>query len=105
MKQAREKIMNDNSFLMAAMGFLEDELDMVRNSYHNLKSGNCKYYLKPDDKHSIPAFVVAGGPSLDNDLEFLKTHQDAAIIVSCGTALSILLYAGITPDFQVEMEK
>ena len=104
MKQAREKIMNDKSFFMAGMGFLEDELDMVRNSYHNLKSGNCKYYLKPDDKHSIPAFVVAGGPSLDNDLEFLKTHQDAAIIVSCGTALRSLLYAGITPDFQVEME-
>ncbi len=104
MLQALEELMNDRDLLIAGLGFLEDEMDMVRNSYFNLRDCDFKYYIRRKDIIHVPAFIIGGGPSLDNDLEFIRQNQNNAIIISCGTALRSLLHADIRPDFQVEME-
>jgi hypothetical protein len=49
-------------------------------------------------------FVIGNGPSLDDDLDFIRKNQEKAIIVSSGSALRPLALSGIMPDFQMETE-
>jgi len=104
MSSALDILLRDRDTIGTGLGFLEDEIDMVRNSYRNLANFNGRHYKARERMIHIPVFIIGGGPSLDNDLEFIRKSQDRAIIISCGTALRILLKNRITPDFQVEME-
>jgi hypothetical protein len=47
------------------------------------------------------ALIVSPGPSLADDIELIKSHQDKFVIVSVGRAFKILVDAGIIPDFTV----
>jgi len=51
-----------------------------------------------------PALIVASGPSLDKDIEWLKANQNKAVVFACGSAIMPLLRNGIQPDFTVEIE-
>lgn len=53
----------------------------------------------------LPVFIVGSGPSLDNDLAFIRKNQDKAIIIACGTALDTLYHSGIKPDFYACTER
>lgn len=54
---------------------------------------------------SAPVILVGNGPSLDQSIEFLRSAQEKAIIVSCGTSLQTLYKSGIKPDFHAEVEQ
>ena len=106
MDAALDLLLQQKDLFITGLGFLEDEIDMVRNSYNNLKDFKDLYYQKPP-AHSVrqfPAFIIGAGPSLDNDLDFIRENQHRAIIISCGTAIRVLLANGIKPDFQMEIE-
>ncbi len=100
---AREMAADANLFL-TGLGFLDDEIDMVRNTHGNLKNYAGKYFQRRKHSCPLPALVIASGPSIDNDLEFLRANADRAIVISCGTSMRILLRNGIMPDFHMEME-
>ena len=106
MDAALDLLLQQKDLFITGLGFLEDEIDMVRNSYNNLKDFQDLYYQKPpaNSVRQFPAFVIGAGPSLDNDLNFIRENQHRAIIISCGTALRVLLANGIKPDFQMEIE-
>ena len=70
----------------------------------NLKNYRGHIYEKQSNNVPIPAFIVGSAPSLDESIDVIKRYKDRAIIISCGTALGVLLGNGITPDFHVEME-
>ena len=101
---AGAELSKDRDLILMGLGFLEDEIDMVRNTQKNLVDFSGRYFQQHATRCPIPAFVVAAGPSLDNDLEFIRSHVERAIVISCGTTLRILLRNGIRPDFHVEME-
>jgi hypothetical protein len=46
-----------------------------------------------------PAIIVSAGPSLNDNLEYLKKYRDKIVIFCVGTALKTLLKNGIKPDF------
>lgn len=95
----------DLNLVGSHLGFFHDELLMLWNSYFNLTSGKARIYdNRGTEKLDAPVFVVGSGPSLDNDLDFIRENADKAIVVSAGSALRPLLRAGIKPDFQVESE-
>ena len=94
----------NRDLLLTGLGFLQDECDMVRNAYGNLVDYNGKFMGRHENRLPVPAFVIASGPSIDNNLDFLRANADRALIVSCGTSLRILLNNGIRPDFHMEME-
>nr|MCR5605504.1 DUF115 domain-containing protein [Treponema sp.] len=54
---------------------------------------------------TLPVFVVGSGPSLDNNIGFLRKNQDKAIIIACGTSIDSLYHAGIQPDFYANTER
>jgi len=86
-------------------GFFDDELMSVWHSLVNFNKGRPLLKVdQPVDPNAV-AFVVANGPSLDKLTDLLRAHQDKAVIVSCGTALSALHRLGIAPDFHVEVER
>ena len=85
-------------------GFYDDAILSIENFSKNFDVP----FLRPDSLEKlkdIPVFLIANGPSLDKDIQWLIEHQDNAIIISCGTALSALHQYGLKPDFHCEMER
>ncbi|WP_026972607.1 6-hydroxymethylpterin diphosphokinase MptE-like protein [Aliagarivorans marinus] len=72
-----------------------------------------KCYLMLKDKSEqveklvaeTPVFVIGNGPSIDNCIDVIRSNQNKAIIVSCGTSLKALYNLGIKPDFHAEVEQ
>lgn len=86
-------------------GFLADERLMMRNTLTNILTYPVRTLsVPPQQELSVPVFLVGSGPSLDTALPVIKANLDRAVIVSCGTTLSLLLKNGITPHVQVEIE-
>lgn len=95
----------DAHLVHTGLGFIQDEMEMVRASYFNLvPHDDFRVFLQSDKRLDLPAFVVGSGPSIDDDLDFIRANQDKAVIFSCGSALGVLLANGIRPDFQVMLE-
>ncbi len=95
------KIMN---FIIRPGGF-DDEVLMMANAYGNLSRWPFRLVEKRTYvAQGIPALIVGSGPSLDRDMEILKELKGKAVVVSCGSALGILLKNGIQPNLHVENE-
>ncbi|MBI2585473.1 MAG: motility associated factor glycosyltransferase family protein [Rhodospirillales bacterium] len=102
---ALKKLVEDRNLIVAGLGFFYDETLMIGNTHHNLYSGKERVYMRPEKSRiEAPVFVIGNGPSLDDDLDFIRENQDKAIIVSSGSALRPLVLNGILPDFQMETE-
>ncbi len=90
---------------LMGLGFYEDELNMVCNTYKNFENGESRVIREPGIHVEAPVFIVGTGPSLDRLLPLIEENKDRAVIVACGTAVDVLLHNGITPDFHVFTER
>ena len=77
--------------------------EWLQNSIINLPEiinapGAVKLHNKFKDSD---VYVVCAGPSLNDSLEFLKKHQNDALIICVGTALKPLMAAGISPHITI----
>jgi len=105
MDVATKLFLRDAHLVHSGLGFFHDELEMVRASYFNLvPHDDFRMFRSTKDRAEVPAFVVGSGPSIDDDIDFLRENQDRAVIFSCGSALGVLLANGIRPDFEVVLE-
>jgi hypothetical protein len=87
-------------------GFIEDEIEMVRNCVQNLE--RWPFHLiesRPFREQNLPVFILGAGPSIDKDFPEIRKLRDRVIVISCGTALGILLKNGIRPDIHCELER
>lgn len=82
-------------------GSFEDESKGFVNTLKNL------HYpiLQKPKRLDMPICVVGNGASLDHLIPFIKENLSKMIVLSCGTALKVLKSHGISPDFQVEIER
>lgn len=87
------------------LGFFQDEVNMLGQTYKNLEGGNARIMRKIAENPGLPAFLVGSGPSLNACIPFLKENADKAVIFCCGTAIDVLKGEGIEPDFWVMMER
>jgi hypothetical protein len=94
----------DAHLIGIGLGFMIDEMEMTRASYMNMCDGRYSMFKRSRIALSVPVFVIGSGPSLDDDIDFIRENQDRAIIISCGTAARVLLRNGIRPDFQMLLE-
>lgn len=99
-----------NYSYLSGFGFYDDSRYSLAHTLGNIKnnhpilSANKKINKKySQDERSV--FIIGNGPSLDNDIDFIKNNQKSFVIVSCGSALRSLLKNGIEPDFHVELER
>lgn len=82
---------------------IESQLNrLIRNFYSNIKNTS-KYAQELEIKFkNKDIYLIAAGPSLDNNLEELKyVDREKSIILSVGTVLKKLLKAGICPDYGI----
>ncbi len=56
------------------------------------------------DKYRHPCVIVAAGPSLNKNINLLKKVKGKAIIIAVDTALQVLQYYGIEPDFAIAID-
>jgi len=96
--------------LLTGYGFYDDSRLSLAHTYHNFRNGvpcirSNRSVNKKFGQENVPIFVVGSGPSLDDDLAFIKENSDKAIIISSGSALRTLYLNGITPDFHSELER
>lgn len=103
-----KSLLHDYYRLHAAMGFFDDHLFGISHGIY--AASHHKKFLSTAVKPSkliedTPLFIVGSGPSLDQDIPFLRAHQDQALIIACGTALDTLYHAGIKPDFYACTER
>lgn len=85
-------------------GWYEDQRAGFFLSARNIKKGN-KFFSGKKTKRFFRAFIVGSGPSLNETINYIKTHQNNAIIISCGTAFTPLYKAGIIPDYEIVQER
>lgn len=92
----------------SALGFMDDLFFEISQGYHNLLNkshlvlNNTQLPYKFAD---IPVCVVGNGPSLEQDLAFLRKYQDKVIIIACGSAIETLFNEGIKPLFYACTER
>lgn len=99
---------HDFNLLYRTLGFFDDHLFATSHAIQSimLKKHFAQRSAKvPEEFSNWPVFIVGNGPSLDNDIPFLRKNQDQAIIIACGTALDTLYHAGIKPDFYAATER
>ncbi|WP_026970393.1 motility associated factor glycosyltransferase family protein [Aliagarivorans marinus] len=91
---------------LSAWGFFDDELIGLKHSVANAKKHVFRVNRNTVNlRTNLPVLIIGNGPSLDNELEYIKEKQRDFIIVSCGTAIAPLRKSGIQPDFHAEMER
>ncbi len=91
--------------LGASPGFYEDERTMLNNCFWNLKKYTSHLYFdRPRLVKDCPVFVIGSGPSADQAIDLIKQNEDRVVLITCGTALEVMLRNGIKPDFHAELE-
>ncbi len=76
-------------------------VSFFRNFWKNLPylAGSYKGNKLEKKFKNIPAIVVAAGPSLKTQLDFLAENRDRALIFSGGSSVNALMAKGVQPHF------
>lgn len=80
---------------------------VCKNNIHNLRYlSNCSSSVDLVGKFSedLPGIIVAAGPSLEKNIEYLKNAKGKSILAVVDTAIPRVLKAGIIPDFVIAMD-
>lgn len=101
-KQAMKAFMQSHQQALFAATY-DDNRFHINHAVANLYRG-ARLLSKRVQDRTTPIILVGNGPSLDQNMAWIKHHADQAIIVSCGTSIYTLYKAGIVPDFHAETE-
>lgn len=62
------------------------------------------YSLNVSKTEDIPVLICGAGPSLNSQIELLKTNRSKIFIITAGRVGSLLLRHGISPDVMVQVD-
>jgi len=80
------------------------EIDGIKNTIRNIRQKLPILTLKPCLSDNAAILIVGSGPSLENDLEWIRQNQDKFLIFAVHSAIKILKKHGIRPDFQFSID-
>jgi len=89
---------------------LKTKAAFSKTFYRNIIKNWKNYIVSPGVKllehyfPGVPAIIVSAGPSLDKNIQLLKSIGENVIIIAVATALKPLLKSGIEPDFIVTID-
>ena len=89
-------------------GLLGQETDEVNQSIHSIYNDrlHTNREILGVSKHQFgDVVIVASGPSLDHNIEVLKSLPDSVTLISAGSAIGALLRNGIQPEYAVLLEQ
>jgi len=99
----RENSYDEANVLSHAAGWYEDQVVGLSNSIKNIIANN--YFFNGKQASPFRVFLVGSGPSLNDSISYIKQHQENAIIMACGSAITALINHGITPDIHILQER
>ncbi len=82
----------------------ERELKNLANGLQNIRAGLPLLHQPPGLSANATITVVASGPSLNADIDWLKRNQDRLIIMASISCMRVLKENGIRPDFQCTLD-
>ena len=92
--------------VLGLLGFATDEINQTQQALWNALTQQPLRVLAPEQLAAeVPVVLVASGPSLDDQLTWLRDHQTSLNLVAAGSALGSLLRAGIRPAAAVFLER
>lgn len=81
---------------------ISNQLHSLNNNFRkNIKNYDAYVDVLKEKFHGKNLYIVAAGPSLDNNYLRLKELKENSIILATGTVLKKLLKAGIKPDYVI----
>ena len=101
----KDKFLSKINLGFTGHGFYDDEIISLEHTIRNLNDKHPVYRYKTKLPKDSTVFLIGSGPSIDNDIKYIKEHKDKVVIISCGTALRVLNKNNITPDFHMEIER
>lgn len=96
-----------SDYIVSFGNSLEDMLDGFRNNYKNIDAlmhSNSVNEIKDKYKNK-PAIIVASGPSLQKNIQYLKEAQGKALIISCDASLRACKLNDVKPDAVSSLER
>lgn len=90
------------------IGYFDDLLFSFAHGIKNLTGGIPFLPGKKDAFRKLtdrPLLLIGNGPSLDEQIPFIRENRDRFAIMACGTAYSPLCAAGIQADFYIGLER
>ncbi len=101
-KSAAELIVVERNTKIKYSGeYISNILNNYEDIINNYTINELKDKFREVDVKNIPAIIVSAGPSLDDNINELKSAVDKAFIIVVDTALKSMLNAGIMPDVSV----
>ena len=91
---------NINTGIRFGKQYIDNTLKNLRYLKQSFSLSDIKDYIP----ENIPAIVVAAGPSVQDNIEYLKKAQGKAIIFAADRILDYLLDMGVIPDFVVTID-
>jgi hypothetical protein len=106
---AMPTVMNDLKFLFEEFRIRSQSSKLNRELMNSNYNYNIENYHYPVDKlfgkfQNQSVILVAAGPSLDKNKEWLRMAKGKACIIVVNTALRILLSIGIVPDMVITID-
>ncbi|CQR70448.1 hypothetical protein SOV_39810 [Sporomusa ovata DSM 2662] len=95
-----------NTFLSLGNS-LDDQFVGFSNMCHNtdaIMNSNSIMDIKGKYKN-VPAIIVAAGPSLDKNIEYLKAANGKALIIACDASMRACDQYGVRPDAIASIER
>ncbi len=99
----RDNILNARICLVTNISISTQQ---IRNSFKNFPYGLMSVGMEAwyDSMRDMPAICISAGPSVRDNIEFLRQAQDRAVLIAVDTVVPVLQKNGITPDFVIGLD-
>ena len=82
----------------------DPDIEGIKHTFKNLEARVPILSGYPELSTNSRIIIVGSGPSLENDLDWIRANQDRFIIFAVHSAVKILKRNGIIPDFQFNLD-
>lgn len=103
--KVKDTVLDKINLGITGLGFYDDEVIGLKHTIENISKNMPIFKHTNQLPEGSAALIIGSGPSIDQDIETIKTLQDKVIVFSCGTSLKILYENNIVPDFHIEQER
>lgn len=86
-------------------GFYDDSRISLMHTATNLSANYPIFFNNYPITIKNRVFLIGAGPSIDNDIDFIKSNQNNAILIACGSGLKVLEKNNIVPDYFFAVER
>lgn len=93
-----------NTELQRAVESTQNAYKLTRDIIRQYNVGQMYHVIRRMGLEDVPAILVAAGPSLDKNIDYLKKAEGKSFLMVVDTALNTVLNHGIKPDMTITVD-